>query len=344
MSMDASDEVTEFWEAADDAFERAYRPQAIAEFVGQSAVVDNLRTATAAARGRGEVLDHLLLCGPPGLGKTTLATIVAAELGAPLKKVSGPTLERPKDLAAILARMEAGTVLFVDEIHRLGPAVEEMLYPAMEDFQIDLIIGEGPAARSLPLNLQPFTLVGATTRTSLLSRPLLDRFGMIEQLDYYETAELVEILKRYARKLALELDAAAAQAIAARSRGTPRIALSYLRRVRDYAEVHGDGSIHAQVATAALAALGVDDLGLTRLHRRFLEVLVRHYNGGPTGLNTLAAALGEDPRTLEDIVEPFLIRCGLLDRTPRGRVATDRAREHIGGPVVRGQAGLFDPR
>lgn len=328
-----------------EAVERAHRPLSLDDFVGQAEIRRNLRIAVQAARGRDEPLDHVLFCGPPGLGKTTLAGILAAEMGVPFEKTSGPALERPRDLAAILARLQPGTVLFIDEIHRLASAVEELLYPAMEDTEIDLIIGEGPAARSVKLRLSPFTLVGATTRTSLLTRPLLDRFGLVEQLDFYDVADLEAIVLRYAEKLGTELAAAAAHVIADRARGTPRVALSHLRRVRDYAEVRGELPVQETTARKALEALGVDELGLQRLHRRYLEVLVRHYRGGPTGLSTLAAALGEDGRTLEDVVEPLLIRQGLIDRTPRGRTATHRAAEHVGDPgSVAPQTSLFSGR
>lgn len=338
----ASDE--DLWIAESEGFERAFRPQTLADFIGQRQICDNLQVAVQAAKKRSEPLDHLLLCGPPGLGKTTLAAIVAAEMGATFEKTSGPVLERPKDLAAILARLLPGSVLFIDEIHRMGPAVEEMLYPAMEDFEIDLLVGEGPAARSIKLRLNPFTLVGATTRTSLLTRPLLDRFGMIEQLDFYQPSELTEVVRRYAEKLQTQMTTEAAAIIAARSRGTPRVALSHLRRVRDFAEVRGESPIGVATATEALKALGVDELGLQRLHRRFLEALVKHYKGGPTGLNTLAAALGEDARTLEDVVEPFLIRSGLLERTPRGRVATNGAFVHLRVDPRHSQGQLFVPQ
>jgi Holliday junction DNA helicase RuvB len=331
----------EFFEA-DEELDRTVRPERWVEFVGQPQVRRNLEVAVAATLQRDEPLDHLLLCGPPGLGKTTLASIVARELGAPFEKTSGPVLERPKDLAAILIRLQPRTVLFIDEIHRLGPAVEEILYPALEDFEIQLVLGEGPGARSAKFKLQPFTLVGATTRTSLLTRPLLDRFGLVEQFDFYTVEDLVTVVERYAARIGAKLTAEAARVIAERSRGTPRVALAHTRRVRDYAEVARRGPADAATAREALEALGVDELGLQRLHRRYLEILVGSYRGGPTGLNTLAAALGEDPRTLEDVVEPYLIRLGLIDRTPRGRVATDRAAKHMGAsPRVR-QARMFE--
>lgn len=345
MTTNANDSLVEpreeLWTSEGDGFERAFRPERLAEFIGQRQICDNLEIAVQAARKRGEPLDHLLLCGPPGLGKTTLAGIVAAEMDVPFEKTSGPVLERPKDLAAILARLAPGTVLFIDEIHRMGPAVEEMLYPAMEDFEIDLLVGEGPAARSIKLRLSPFTLVGATTRTSLLTRPLLDRFGLTEQFDFYTQDELTAVLWRYADKLGTALDRETAAAVAGRSRGTPRVALSHLRRIRDFAEVKGESPIQLATAEAAFHSLGVDKLGLQRLHRRYLEILVQHYGGGPTGVGTLAASLAEDAGTLEDVVEPYLIRSGLLERTQRGRVATAGAFRHLGLDPLRAQGSLF---
>jgi len=323
------DESALAWSAEQEQLERTHRPLRLDEFIGQRAVVANLGVAVQAAAQRGEALDHVLLCGPPGLGKTTLAGILAQELGTTFERTSGPVLERPKDLAAILANLERGAVLFIDEIHRLPTTVEEVLYPAMEDFEIDVMIGEGPGARSVKLPLQPFTLVGATTRTQLISRPLRDRFGLFEQLDYYEARDLIEVLMRYAEKLSTTLTPDAAKLLAERAQGTPRVALARLRRVRDYAEVYGESPISAATAAAALNALGIDELGLKRLDRRFLQVLIEHYDGGPTGLRTLAAAIGEDPRTLEEVVEPYLIRQGLIDRTPRGRIATRRAVDHV---------------
>jgi len=312
--------------------DRSYRPLSFSEFVGQGPVVENLKVAVQAARLRGEPLEHVLFCGPPGLGKTTLAEILAYELGAPFEKVSGPTLERPRDLAAILTRLKSFTVLFIDEIHRIHPAVEELLYLAMEDFRLSIVIGEGPGARNVEIKLNPFTLVGATTRTSLLSRPLLDRFGLIEQLDYYSEEELYRILERYAGKLQIEVEPSALELVARRSQGTPRIALAHLRRIRDYAQVEGGrGIVTREVVERALQALGVDEQGLQRLHRRYLELLVLKYGGGPTGVNTLAAALGEDPHTIENFVEPYLIRMGLIERTPRGRTATRSAKKLFRG-------------
>jgi Holliday junction DNA helicase RuvB len=307
--------------------DRSYRPLSFGEFVGQEPVVQNLTVAVQAALMRKEPLEHVLFCGPPGLGKTTLAEILAHELGAPFEKVSGPTLERPRDLASILTRLKPLTVLFIDEIHRIGTAVEELLYLAMEDFRISIVIGEGPGARNVEIKLNPFTLVGATTRTSLLSRPLLDRFGLIEQLDYYKERELVVILQRYADKLGVAVEPSALELVSRRSQGTPRIALAHLRRIRDFAQVEGEKErVTTDVVERALKAIGVDEQGLQRLHRRYLELLVLKYGGGPTGVNTLAAALGEDPQTIENFVEPYLIRMGFIERTPRGRTATRSAK------------------
>jgi Holliday junction DNA helicase RuvB len=327
--------------------EAALRPRTLDEFVGQDALRDNLRVFIAAARERGEPVDHHLFCGPPGLGKTALANVLAREMGATLRATSGPVLERPSDLAALLSNLEAGDVLFVDEIHRLHPAVEEVLYPAMEDFHLDVMIGQGPSARSIRLDLPRFTLVGATTRAGLLTAPLRDRFGYVARLDYYPPADLVEILRRSATRLAVRVEAEAAGEIARRSRGTPRIALRLLRRVRDFAQVAaaGEGAAGAdprrgavsplplvthEIARFALARLEVDDAGFDRLDRAFLRTLLEKFDGGPVGVETLAAALGEDRGTLEDLVEPFLLQAGFLDRTPRGRVAAARAWAHFG--------------
>ena len=322
--------------------EAALRPRTLDDFVGQDTLRANLGVFIAAARERGEPVDHHLFCGPPGLGKTALAHIVAREMGAQLRATSGPVLERPGDLAALLSNLEPGDVLFVDEIHRLHPAVEEILYPAMEDFHLDLVIGQGPSARSLRLDLPRFTLIGATTRAGLLGAPLRDRFGYVARLDYYPACDLVEILRRSAGRLAVRLDPEAADEIARRSRGTPRIALRLLRRVRDFAEVAAARSPGSEerselptpipIATAryALERLEVDEVGFDRLDRAFLRILLEKFDGGPVGVEALAAALGEDRGTLEDLLEPFLIQAGFLDRTSRGRVATGRAWEHFG--------------
>ena len=336
--------------------EAALRPRTLDEFVGQDALRENLRVFIAAARGRGEPVDHHLFCGPPGLGKTAIAHVLAREMGATLRATSGPVLERPSDLAALLSNLEAGDVLFVDEIHRLHPAVEEILYPAMEDFHLDVLIGQGPTARSIRLDLPRFTLVGATTRAGLLTAPLRDRFGYVARLDYYPPHDLVEILRRSATRLGVALDDDAALEVARRSRGTPRIALRLLRRVRDFAQVAGEAGARSgpkaegdreavvdhERARFALARLEVDEAGFDRLDRAFLRTLLEKFDGGPVGVETLAAALGEDRGTLEDLVEPFLLQAGFLDRTPRGRLATARAYEHFDRPAPPpGQRRLF---
>ncbi len=325
----------------EDAIERALRPKALADYVGQAKAREQLEIFIGAARKRREALDHVLLFGPPGLGKTTLAHIVAAELGVNLRQTSGPVLEKPKDLAAILTNLEAHDVLFIDEIHRLSPVVEEILYPALEDYQIDIMIGEGPAARSIKLDLQPFTLVGATTRAGMLTNPLRDRFGIVARLEFYSTEELARIVHRSAALLDTPIDDGGAREIAGRSRGTPRIANRLLRRVRDYAEVKAQGRVSQAVADAALAMLDVDPLGFDVMDRKLLEAIVHRFDGGPVGLDNVAAAIGEEPGTIEDVIEPYLIQQGYLQRTPRGRMATLAAYRHLGLAPPKGNENLF---
>ena len=312
------------------AVDSGLRPRRLADFVGQSELKDHLGIVLEAARRRGHPPDHLLFAGPPGLGKTTLAGIIAAELGAHLQTTSGPALERAGDLAAIITQLEAGDVLFVDEIHRLPRPVEEVLYPAMEDFQLDLVLGKGPAARSIRLDLPRFTLVGATTRTGSITGPLRDRFGLVARLDYYTADDLEAIVRRAAGILGVQIDDPGAVEIARRARGTPRIANRLLRRVRDYAEVRGDGTVDRATAEAGLALFGVDRLGLDKVDRAILSALCERFGGGPAGLSTLAICVGEQTETVEDVYEPFLIQEGLLMRTPRGRVAMPAAWEHLG--------------
>jgi Holliday junction DNA helicase RuvB len=320
------------------SFEAALRPRLLDEYVGQQRVKENLAVFLQAALQRGEVLDHVLLYGPPGLGKTTLAHVIAREMDRPIRVSSGPSIEKIGDLAAILTNLEQGEILFIDEIHRLGAALEEILYPALEDRALDLVVGSGPAARTVRLELRPFTLVGATTRFGLLSPPLRDRFGIVHRLDYYAPEDLAAIARRSARILGITLDGDGAQEIARRSRGTPRITNRLLRRVRDFVQVEGGDAITAEAAARSLGRLQVDRFGLDELDRRLLETILHKFDGGPVGLATLAAAVGEDRGTLEEIYEPYLMQIGFLDRTPRGRRATRRAREHLG---LSSRDGLF---
>ncbi|MGD8860243.1 MAG: Holliday junction branch migration DNA helicase RuvB [Myxococcales bacterium] len=326
----------------DRDLDRALRPARFEEFVGQRKIMDNLRVYVQAARTRREPLDHVLLCGPPGLGKTTVAHILGNELGTNVATAHGPAIEHKGQLAALLTRMEHGDVLFIDEIHRLSPVVEENLYTAVEDFRMDIVQGDGPYAATIQLPLTPFTLIGATTRTGLLTNPMLSRFGIVERLDYYPAEDLAEVIARSARLLQIECEADAAFEIARRARGTPRIANRLLRRARDFATVLGDGRIDARVAGEALKRLDVDEAGLDAMDRRLLTTIIEHYKGGPVGIDTLAAALSEPRDTLEDVYEPFLLQQGFLARTARGRVVTDRAYEHLGvPPPARDQGRLF---
>ncbi|MDH5857419.1 Holliday junction branch migration DNA helicase RuvB [Lampropedia aestuarii] len=327
----------------EEALERALRPKALQEYVGQAKAREQLEIFIGAARKRGEALDHVLLFGPPGLGKTTLSHIVATELGVNLRQTSGPVLEKPRDLAALLTNLERNDVLFIDEIHRLSPVVEEILYPALEDYQIDIMIGEGPAARSIKLDLQPFTLVGATTRAGMLTNPLRDRFGIVARLEFYSPEELALIVTRSAGLLATPIDADASLEVAKRSRGTPRIANRLLRRIRDYADVKGDGRITLQMAQKALALLDVDPVGFDVMDRKLLEAVLHRFDGGPVGLDNVAASIGEERDTIEDVIEPYLIQQGFLQRTPRGRIATAAAYRHFGLMPPQSKAtDLFD--
>jgi Holliday junction DNA helicase RuvB len=325
----------------EEAIERALRPKLLDEYVGQVKAREQLEIFIGAARKRGEAMDHVLLFGPPGLGKTTLSHIIAHELGVSMRQTSGPVLEKPKDLAALLTNLEKNDVLFIDEIHRLSPVVEEILYPALEDYQIDIMIGEGPAARSIKLDLQPFTLVGATTRAGMLTNPLRDRFGIVARLEFYTVEELTRIVTRSAGLLAVPTEAEGAQEIARRARGTPRIANRLLRRVRDYADVKGNGTITQDIAIRALAMLDVDPLGFDVMDRKLLEAVIHRFDGGPVGLDNIAASIGEESGTIEDVIEPYLIQQGFLQRTPRGRIATQAAYRHLGVTPPQAAPDLF---
>jgi holliday junction DNA helicase RuvB len=325
--------------ADEDAQDEGLRPRRLDDYIGQDRIREQLQVAIEAARQRGEALDHTLLYGPPGLGKTTLAYVIANELGVPVRTTAGPVIEKPGDLAGILSNLQPREVLFIDEIHRLAPAIEEILYPAMEDFELDIVIGQGPGARSVKVPVEPFTLVGATTRAGLLTSPLRARFGIVQRLDFYSAADIEEIARRSARILGVQVDADAAKNIASRSRGTPRIVNRLLRRVRDYAQVRADGRVTLEVARAAMTLLDVDDYGFDESDRRLLLTVIDKFGGGPVGLGSLAAALSEEADAIEDIYEPYLIQSGFLERTQRGRLATARAYEYFGRAVP--GRGLF---
>ena len=330
----------------DEPFETSLRPRRLAEYIGQNKVKDNLKISIAAAQQRGEPLDHVLLYGPPGLGKTTLANIIAAEMGVSVRTTSGPAIERPGDLAAILTNLQQDDVLFIDEVHRLARAVEEILYPAMEDWALDLVLGKGPGARSMRLALPRFTLIGATTRYAMMSPPLRDRFGSVYRLDFYDADAIVQIVARSARLLEVELDEGGTREIARRSRGTPRVANRLLKRVRDFAQVMADGAITTEIAKEALTRLEIDELGLDEVDHKVLLTVIEKFNGGPVGLDTIAAAISEEADTIMDVYEPYLLQLGFLQRTPRGRVVTKAAYEHLGlpphGRAPAGQSTLWN--